>query len=491
MKPAILKQPQTFVIPKHIPHEEQVDYCLDKLNKYRRELKPLRRQISDLMRWRDHWRERSVEWEEKYKESQKENEKMKSKIGKLEKENHKYRIALFDRGNFKKPGESKKKKGGQPGHENTNREKSEDYMSYERKRLFLTHCTKCKTALGRTKSAKEKILLDIVVNPEIVKLVLESERQWCGNCKKEVHARDERSLPFTEYGINTFMMVLLLRYRCCLPLSKITMVLKVGYGLNISKSGVDKLLKQSKKYLKSRYDELMEIVRKGEIMYNDETGWKVRKKQAWMWIMANEEATVYWASESRGKGNIEEMYGNSESFSMHDGYGSYEKTIPQDKTMYCWAHILRFVHEEAYKDKKGSQIMKLKDKLVKIYHLKDKNQGEKLREKLKEDLEIILNIEFTEASAIKVQNRLKKQKTGLINALMYTKDGTNNLAERELRQVVIARKISFGSDTYGGMETTAILASVIQTLSKNKDADFFGQLAHTMRKGIKQKYYPL
>lgn len=129
------------------------------------------------------------------------------------------------------------------------------------------------------------------------------------------------------------------------------------------------------------------------------------------------------------------------SFSMHDGYGAYNKTIPKEKTMYCWAHLLRFAHEEAHGEKKNSQIVILKDELVIIYHLKDTLDKHKLKHFLRRRIDSILKRKFTQASAIKVQNRVKEQKEGLINALLYTQDGTNNLAERELRQIVLSRKI--------------------------------------------------
>lgn len=479
---------QSFVIPNSIPQIEHINYCLATLDKYRKELAPLRKQISDALRWKDHWREKAITWEEKYKKSQEELNKIYKENDKLKKENNRYRVALFDHGSFKKPKSSKKRKGGQVGHSDTNKETHEDYSSYKRRRIYLTRCAKCKNSLNRTKSARQKTLLDIVINTQVVKLILDSERQWCSVCNKEVSARDQRSLPFTEYGINTFMMVLLLRYRCCLSLRKTAMALNVGYGLSISKSGVESLLAQAKKYLKHRYDKLTKIVRNGEIMYNDETGWKVRGKSAWMWIMANNKTTVYYAAESRGKGIFEEIYGNSKSFSMHDGYGAYDKTIPKDKTMYCWAHILRFVHEEAYNEKNNSQIVKLKDELVDIYHLKNTLQKRKLKTVLRMRIESVLKRKLTQPPAIKVQNRIKDQKTGLINALLFTKDGTNNLAERELRQLVLARNISFGSDTYKGMETTAVLASVVQTIYKDKDADFFTQIAKSIRQGVSQKY---
>ena len=82
------------------------------------------------------------------------------------------------------------------------------------------------------------------------------------------------------------MMALLLRYRCLLSLSKITAVFRIGYGLDISESGLISLFAQATRYLEGRYEELKAIVRKGQVMYTDETGWQVRGTNAWLWIMA-------------------------------------------------------------------------------------------------------------------------------------------------------------------------------------------------------------
>ena len=43
-------------------------------------------------------------------------------------------------------------------------------------------------------------------------------------------------------------------------------------------------------------------------------------------------------------------------------------------------------------------------------------------------------------------------------------DATNNISERELRALVIIRKISNGSKSIRGANTTAMLLSIIQTL---------------------------
>lgn len=53
--------------------------------------------------------------------------------------------------------------------------------------------------------------------------------------------------------------------------------------------------------------------------------------------------------------------------------------------------------------------------------------------------------------------------------------------------MVINKRISFGSDTYSGMETTAILGSIIQTLSKKEDY-FLPTLKSYLQTGVKEKY---
>ncbi|OIO62204.1 hypothetical protein AUJ69_03370 [Candidatus Woesearchaeota archaeon CG1_02_47_18] len=53
-------------------------------------------------------------------------------------------------------------------------------------------------------------------------------------------------------------------------------------------------------------------------------------------------------------------------------------------------------------------------------------------------------------------------------------DPTNNISERELRELVIIRKISNGSRSVRGANATAMLLSVIQTLRLNKQNVLLG-----------------
>jgi len=508
---------QPFIIPSGMTLAEQIAFCKTIIAKLRAETILLRKEtlqakgkIQQLEKEIEKWKQKITNLRtgnEKLRQERdrlkEEEERLKKEIEKLTKTNTRYQVSLFDHGNFTHPDKKDKKaKGGQKGHKDTNREKNEDYASYRHKRVFAKNCGKCGCFLRRAKGIRQKILLDIVINPEIVKLIIESERQWCGNCHKEVSARDPQTLPFTEYGINTFMLSMLLRFKAHASLSNIATVLTISHGLVVSKSDVSNLLKAGGGFLDTRYKELQEAVRWGKVMYNDETGWLVHGQKAWMWIMATSDKkqadgtieagiTVYVAAESRGKGIFEEMYGNSHAYSMHDGYASYESITGKEKTLYCWTHVLRFAYEETAKLSAEHAACHIRDRLVDLYQTIRRNfvwTKEHKEKVLRDELDSLIAIQTTDQTGNNILYRVKTQKEGLILALLITEDGTNNLAERELRNMAIKRSISNGSDTYKGMETTAIIGSVIQTLHRNKKLPFLPTLQTYLSEGIQEKY---
>ncbi len=483
---------RVFSLPQGISNTQQITFCLQIIEKQREELYPLRKQVTHCHTYHNALID------------QMKDEKLKKEIEKLTKTNNRYQVSLFDHGNFTHPDKKDKKpKGGQIGHGDTNREKGEDYASYGHKRIFAKSCGKCGCSLNRVKGIRKKILLDIVINPELVKVIIESERQWCSNCQKEVSAKDVQTLPFTEYGINTFMLSMLLRFKAHASLANIATVMTISHGLVLSKSDVSNLLKAGAGFLGKRYEQLKEAVRCGAVMYNDETGWLVHGQKAWMWIMATSDKnhadgtieagiTVYVAAESRGKDIFKEMYGNSNAYSMHDGYTGYESITGEEKTAYCWTHVLRFAFEETVKLSPEHDACTIRDRLVRLYQTIRHNPALTTEQKenvLREELASLIAIQSTDETVNNILYRVATQKVGLILALLLTPDGTNNLSERELRNMAIKRSISNGSDTYQGMETTAIIGSVMQTLHRDKKLPFLSTLKIYLSEGIQEKYH--
>ena len=76
-----------------------------------------------------------------------------------------------------------------------------------------------------------------------------------------------------------------------------------------------------------------------------------------------------------------------------------------------------------------------------------------------------------------VRNRLNKQRDHLFTFLDHDGvDGTNNLAERQLRPAVIARKISCGNKTQKGAQTWQILTSLAATCAQ-RATSFIAEIA--------------
>jgi len=76
-----------------------------------------------------------------------------------------------------------------------------------------------------------------------------------------------------------------------------------------------------------------------------------------------------------------------------------------------------------------------------------------------------------------VRNRLNKQRDHLFTFLDHDgDDATNNLAERQLRPAVIARKISCGNKTQKGARTWQILTSLAATCAQ-RATSFIAALA--------------
>ena len=469
------------------PFPEYVMQLRNDVRLLRVETDRLRRAHQTQKQKAEHAEQRIKEQAQQIKELERENERLKRELEQAQKTKQRYQVALFDHGNFRqRQTGAKKPKGGQVGHRDTNREARPVQPVKQRVRLFAPVCGKCGQALPRVQAVRRKELVDIVVQPQGVQLLLESERQWCGQCQQEVVARHPQALPFTEYGLNTFLLVLILRFQAHASLSTIGRVLAISHGLALSKATVCNLLTQAKRYLHGRYEQLITAVRAGAVIYADETGWLVHGQPAWMWLMATDEVTVYFAAESRGKGIATELYADSQALCMHDGLASYTNALPHEKHLYCWAHVLRFAHEETALEPQDSPARQFTAHLVQLYQLKQQASdadSASLEEQVRTALARLLAVQSPSVAIQNIQTRLRGQQEGLIRALLLTPDGTNNLAERELRPMVINRRISTGSDTFGGMETSAVLASLVQTAHKT-GGSVLASLQRALQQGI-------
>ena len=88
-----------------------------------------------------------------------------------------------------------------------------------------------------------------------------------------------------------------------------------------------------------------------------------------------------------------------------------------------------------------------------------------LRGKVHAELDQLLAGTYTDPDNARLAKLLRKHRDSVLRFLDHDGvDATNNLAEREGRPAVIARKLSGGNRTEAGAETHAVLASAFRTM---------------------------
>src|SRR3989339_468741 len=303
------------------------------------------------------------------------------------------------------------------------------------------------------------------------------QRQWCPDCKKEVRGIPQGTIENSPFGINILLWIMIQKYRLRLPLESISASLEIQYGLKIREGTIQKILHTLKKKFGSKYAELINEVRKNKIKYADETGWRIQGQNAWCWMFSSPDSVVYTIEETRGKGVPQRMLGNSPpGVLIRDDYAAYKKLdLPQQS---CWSHLLRNSREKAERENSSKEVRDLHATLKAIFSelseiIPQKMFAKKRKEVhqiYKKKIQVIIDTKYIAKDVQEIQTRITNQNTNLITAILYPGVPlTNNEAERNIRKMVVTRKISGGSRSDNGAATHAVNMSIIQTLALKKE----------------------
>jgi transposase len=370
---------------------------------------------------------------------------------------------------------NKKKRGAQLGHKGHGR-KTAQRIDQE-KEVHLSHCPHCQAELEGNNTFYERIVEDIQLPIKTVVTKYQIQRQWCSHCQKEVHGEPEGTLPHFRFGLNLIIWILFQKYQLRLPLSLIVASLKEQYDFKISEGGIQGILHQMNTRFGPRYQELIEEIKQSQVKHADETGWRIGGQNAWCWLFSSQKSILYTIEDTRGKAVPEKILGEKpRGVLVRDDYGGYKKLNMEQQS--CWAHLLRN-SREPLKKKGASEEMKKLDQILKAMFLELdaslKNDSLKKRKKLYPSylakLQAIIDQKYSCLEAKKIQVRISNQNANLITALLHNNVPlTNNEAERNIRKMVVTRKISGGSRSNEGARTQAVNLSIVKTLSLKKES---------------------
>ncbi len=220
----------------------------------------------------------------------------------------------------------------------------------------------------------------------------------------------------------------------------------------------------------------------GHLSAQLETGWRNDGHSGYGWLFCTALISLYRFRQSRAASVPKEVFGSKRlrGILVVDRYNGYNR-MPCS-IQYCYSHLLREVQDLGKDFPEVGEVVQFVERFAPLLAGAMKLRGQDLKrtEFCQRALELKLEIKATAYSPAqhpgiqKIQNIFRKQAARLYHwAKNPAIPADNNRAERELRPLVIARKISFGSQSEQGAQTREILMSVLHTLRKRTD-DYFG-----------------
>lgn len=344
-------------------------------------------------------------------------------------------------------------------------------------RITVERCDICGKDLSEDEpleSTNERTYTDIPEpeeKPEIVKAI--QEKKYCNDCREVITAKTDSALPGADIGLNATILVCYLWVALCMPYTKIRDYLKTFFGLKVSTSGLSYHVIRVSKIMRDVYEEILRDIRKGETLFADETGWRVRGKNWWLWVFGTKDSAYYTVDKSRGSNVVRRVLG--EIFLgvlVVDGWNAYLSLICEQQS--CMAHLLRKIRTfyEAFPHLK--EIARFYIKLRRI--LRDGEVLQTDREKLGEEVfqrrlkrlkkRLVELLNWPEPNDIlrEIIKKVKKQQPRILTFVEHPNVPChNNYGEFLIRIGVLKRKISGGSVSAEGANAYAILLSIFVT----------------------------
>lgn len=330
-------------------------------------------------------------------------------------------------------------------------------------------CQTCQCGLSRL-SSNERAVYE-VERERVRRVYYEIERKVCRRCRRIVSGRVENAFARVALSNELVVEVAEQHYVLGRTLGQIAERFSINYA-TLAES-----LKRLGKMLEPTLERLTKEYRNSLVRHADETTWRTDGGNGYSWYFGSADVSLHLFRETRAMSVVKEVLGTAQlaGVLVVDRYGGYNRVPCQ--IQYCYAHLLReqkdleneFETNEEVKN--YAQAMKL--------HLTDamqlRKRGLSEAEYLRQAQEIktkILELSQRQATHPAVRRWqdffVEKEKRLYQWCESSLIPAENNYAEREIRKIVIARKMSYGSQSEEGAKTREIWTSILQSLKKRE-----------------------
>jgi len=343
------------------------------------------------------------------------------------------------------------------------------------KELNPKRCPHCNIQLGETQEIRSRHVTDIKLTSKVKTTRFDIHRKYCPQCKKLVEPEVKVALPHARFGLNLMLLVMYLKLGLRLPCNKICSYFMDMFGLKISEGEIIGILRQLIVAFGDYYSYLEQLVKLARVKHSDTTSWRINGKSYVAWVFIACGVVLYKIRKSNchkvGLVFLKKQKGNVLVVDRHCAFRLLAKKAGFLLQL-CWSHILQDSKQLA--EEFGIEGKYIHKKLKEIYALaKGLNHkgNQEMVEQLKAEVFQLTLRRYNHSTIRKFVNNLYyRDGNDLFRFVTDPEiDPTNNISERELRALVVIRKISNGSRSVRGANATAMLLSIIQTLRLRKE----------------------
>jgi transposase len=333
-------------------------------------------------------------------------------------------------------------------------------------------CPYCQGAL-EDKGRTERTVRDIRAQA-LEYTVYQGKKQWCPRCRKAV-VRKPPVLPRALYGNQLIAHAVVLHFLQGIPCSRIEQL----WDGQVPTGSLHRLFHQVAQYWQPALETLMTEYRQAPVKPADESSWRTDGQSGYVWIFCSATVNLFRFAERRSA-NVPRLVFGLEPLSgtlLVDRYAAYNQMPCY--IQYCYAHLKRDVEDAGKQFPQESEVQgfvrTLTRHLSRAIKLRNQDRTDKsfyrCATRLKNKIVAVTTAPARHPAILEIQNIFAKHEQRLYH---WARDraipADNNRAERELRPTVIARKVSFGSQSKRGADTRSVLTSVLDTVQKRLNA---------------------
>ena len=345
----------------------------------------------------------------------------------------------------------------------------------------LERCPDCNYRLYRKKLGHKHQVIDIPPPAPVEVTEHQVNKGWCPCCEKWRSPKlDLRQVVLGQgrIGLRVTSLIVYLRSVMRLSYRQIQAYLQIQHRMEISVGEVVGILHRVRKASEGELEALRAAMQASAVVYADETGWREDGQNGYIWgfsVPGPDAIRYYHYNHSRSRWVVKGMLGGKfRGVLVSDFLGSYN--IYDGPHQRCWAHLLRDLHKLKEEHPDEVEVIAWAKSVRQLY-----DEGQELvratsppaeQERQAKYIRLLGRLEelgqahaSTKGHPCKaLAQRLLRHLDEMFQFVLHEEvSADNNLAERSLRHLVIARKISGGTRSDAGSATRMALASLVGT----------------------------